>query len=594
MSGARLLSGCVLCACVLVAPAVALAQASDPGPVADVRAAAASPLPAALADQEADRSAANPDLRLDIRAPADLGLWGESRFRLARVELLGVTVLDRTDTEPLLAPYRDRMVTMGELQALREALSRLYLERGYVSSGVIIPDQEIIDGVVRLQAIEGRLTAVAVQTDRRLRPSYVSDRVQRRIEGPLDLDTLQDALVALQNDARIERVDAELAPGEQRGDSRLQLRVTEAKPWTVGLAFDNHRAESIGAERARLQVTHGNVSGVGDALALSLDVTDGSNTGAVSYTRPLAADDSALSLYASLDDSSVLEAPFSALDIESVSDTFGVRMTTPLYETLRSEVGLSIGFERRTTVTRVLGRRFSLSPGAIDGESSVSALNVGLDYVVRGEAQVLALRGTLRHGLDLFDATDADDADGALLDADGQFTLALLQGQYVRQLTPALRFVARLSAQLTDNALLSSEKVSIGGVDTVRGYRENLLVRDSGVAATLQLTGRPFVEAGQPWLRDLGIALFLDHGMAWDEQDTAPGSRLRDTDASNRITGAGFGLVWTPFAGLSLEAWKGFDIADDFASGEDPRDGGSRSGLQNEGVHLSLSWQRSF
>lgn len=536
-----------------------------------------------------------PELEIDV--PEDLGLWGEARFRLARVELLGATVLDATAVEALLAQYRNRDVTMSELQRLREALSRMYLEAGYVSSGVIIPDQEIIDGVVHLQAIEGTLTDARIRTDRRLREAYVSGRVRRRISGPLDIDALQDTLVLLQNDPRIERVDAELAPGEARGESVLHLSVTEASPWLVGLSFDNHRAESIGAERGRLSLGHGNVSGRGDALALSLDTTRGSDAGAISYTLPLAANDASLRLYASMDDSQVLDAPFDDLDIESRTDSYGLRLALPILESLRSDLMLSLGLERRSTVTRLLGTRFSLSPGAIDGESAVAAAILGVDYVRREEDQALALRGTIRRGLDVLDATDANDAanlNAALLDADGQFTLALLQGQYVRQLGVRDRITVRATAQLTDDPLLAPEKLSIGGVNTVRGYRENLLVRDNGIAATLEWAHSPFPADAPRWQRTLRLVAFADYGLAWDVEDTAPGSSVRDTAETKSILGLGFGLLWAPIDGLMIAAYKGFDAYDSFRDREDPRDSGSNAGLQNEGIHLSVAWQRRF
>ena len=587
----------VLLALLCALPLVAAARGPDTDRQLDWLTPGSVPLPEGLPEDLTDTPAPAPAPALDIGVPDDVGLWGETTFRLARVELLGATVLDEAAVEALLRGFRDRTVTMSELQGLREALSRLYFESGYVSSGVIIPDQEIIDGVVRLQAIEGTLTTIEVRTDRRLRTDYVSGRVRRRISGPLDIGALQDTLVALQNDGRIARVDAELAPGTRRGDSVLRLAVVETAPWSVGLSFDNHRAESIGAERGRLSLAHGNLTGRGDMLALSADLTEGSEAAALSYTLPLAPNDATLTVYGSLDDSAVLDSPFDVLDIESRTDSYGFRLSAPLFETLRDRVALSVGFEKRTTTTRLLNSRFSLSPGALDGESAVAAFFAGLDYVHRGESQVLALRGTIRRGLDAFGATDAEDddsIDGGLLDSDGQFTSVLLQGQYVRQLSPRVRLTLRSTAQLTANPLLAPEKLSIGGANTVRGYRENLLVRDNGVAMTAEVGHRPFPDAAARWRRDLTLVAFADYGAAWDEDDTAPGSRLRDTTRTNQILGLGLGLLWSPLEGLDLAAYAGFDVWDDFRTGEDPRASGSNAGLQNDGIHVSASWARRF
>ena len=109
-----------------------------------------TPGAAGLDDALTQTTAKPPAPALEIDVPEDLGLWGETSFELSRVELIGATVLDPNAVDALLARYRARRVTMGDLQRLREALSRMHLEAGYVSSGVVIPDQEIVDGVVRL------------------------------------------------------------------------------------------------------------------------------------------------------------------------------------------------------------------------------------------------------------------------------------------------------------------------------------------------------------------------------------------------------------------------------------------------------------
>ena len=77
---------------------------------------------------------------------------------------------------------------------------------------------------------------------------------------------------------------------------------------------------------------------------------------------------------------------------------------------------------------------------------------------------------------------------------DGKYFAWLGQGQYVRRLRPASRQpAARLAAraprqrQISADPLLSIEQFAVGGIDTVRGYRENQIVRDTGFAASVEL-----------------------------------------------------------------------------------------------------------
>ena len=524
--------------------------------------------------------------------PKDLQGWGAPSFLAARIELRGAEHLPEAQQRKLLAPYEGRLLTMAEVQALQDALMAAYAEAGFVQAQVLLPDQRLGEGTLRYQIYEGAIGHIAVTTDRRLDPAYVQWRLAKHLEGPLLLSTLQQALVRVQEDPHIERLDASLEPGSRPGEGVLRVSVKEAPTWALGLSMDNHRPESIGAESGRLSLRHQNLSGAGDELSLSLAVSEGSDAGAMSYRRPLNAADAALSLYASRDEAQVLEAPFSALDIESQTDRYGLRLEAPLFDGLRTRVSASIAVERRRTITKLLGDRFSLAPGAVNGEAGVNAVVLALDSVHRGEDAVWALRGSLRRGLRGPGTTEQ--APGSIIEADGAFLLALFQGQYERRLGERWSLQARGMLQLSRDALLAAEKLSLGGAGTVRGYRENLLVRDNGAGLSLELARTLGEAEGRAWLGALQAVFFLDYGLSWDEGNATPNSTVKDTRRRAQIAGSGLGLRWSSSRGLGAELFYGYDLYNNFTPGEDPRDGTNAVGLQNQGVHFQLRYGRRF
>ena len=455
---------------------------------------------------------AAPSFAAELSLPKDLQGWAAPSFLAARIELRGAEHLPLAEQRKLLAPYEGRLLTMAEVQALQDALMAAYAEAGYVQAQVLLPDQRLGEGSLRFQIYEGVLGQITVTTDGRLDPAYVQGRLAKHLEGPLRLSTLQQALGSAQEDPRIRRLDAALEPGSRPGEGRLRVAVEEAPPWQLGLSVDNHRPESIGAESGRLSLRHQNLSGAGDVLALSLAVSEGSDAGALSYRRPLNAADASLSLYASRDEAQVLEAPFSVLDIESQTDRYGLKLEAPLLDGLRTQVSASIAVERRRTITKLLGDRFSLAPGAVNGEAGVNAVVLAVDSVHRGEDAVWALRGSLRRGLRGPGTTEA--APGTLIEADGAFLLTLLQGQYERPLGDLWSLKVRGMLQLSRDALLAAEKLSLGGAGTVRGYRENLLVRDNGAGLSVELARRLGKADQAAWLRALQLIAFVDVGVS--------------------------------------------------------------------------------
>ena len=78
------------------------------------------------------------------------------------------------------------------MEALRVAITVFYVNNGYINSGAIIPDQEIIDGVLTIQVIEGRLSRVDIEGNRLFRKGDPRERIQLPDGVPLNLQKLQE------------------------------------------------------------------------------------------------------------------------------------------------------------------------------------------------------------------------------------------------------------------------------------------------------------------------------------------------------------------------------------------------------------------
>ena len=77
----------------------------------------------------------------------------------------------------MTAPYENRPISFETLQELRQYLSRRYVERGYVTSGVVLPDQAASGREIVLRAVEGELTTVVVEGNRRMRTGAIERRI---------------------------------------------------------------------------------------------------------------------------------------------------------------------------------------------------------------------------------------------------------------------------------------------------------------------------------------------------------------------------------------------------------------------------------
>ena len=484
----------------------------------------------------------------------------------------GSTVFSAEELQQVWTPYAGRVVTSDELQQLRYELTLLYINNGYINSGVIIPDQQVVDGVIRLQVIEGELTRIDVSGQQRLDPEYITERIDLGDGKPLNINSLRQNLQLLQQNVLIRRINSRLEPGAKPGESVLSVEVEEGVPFRLGLTVDNHRSPSIGSIRGEIDAAHLNLSGRGDSLALRYGITEGLDDFGIRYALPLTARDLTLSLEYEQSDSDVVEEPFDAIDIASETRDFSIGLRYPVIKTLNRTFDLSLKLEKRKSETFLLGDPFSFSDGVDDGESKVTVVRLVADWVDRSEDQVIAARSTLSWGLDAWDATvgkgslSGGEPDGKFIAWLGQFQWARRFGENDNQM------IFRTDAQLSRDPLLPLEQFAVGGAASVRGFRENELVRDNGWVSS--------VEFRIPVLRDEAgasrtqLAAFVDYGRAWNEN--------RDTPEPKDISSAGLGVLWNPTDKLYMELYGALPFRNLERNEHD---------LQDSGIHFLLSYR---
>ncbi|MEO8280607.1 MAG: POTRA domain-containing protein, partial [Ideonella sp.] len=182
----------------------------------------------------------------------------------------GNTVVSTDDLQALVAPHINHDLSAADLEAMRIGLTRLYVDRGYVNSGLRIKRVDAAAGVIEFDVIEGRLVAVQLTGMERLDDDYVLARLRRPDDGPLNLDQLRERFQLLLDDPLFERMNARLIPGQAPGEAVLAVDVKRARPYEIRLFANNYRPVSIGAASVGVSGLVRNLTGRGDLLEASL------------------------------------------------------------------------------------------------------------------------------------------------------------------------------------------------------------------------------------------------------------------------------------------------------------------------------------
>ena len=463
---------------------------------------------------------------------------GQIQVFASSIHVTGSTVFSDAELSEVTAPYKNRTLTTEDLERLRLALTLLYVNKGYITSGAIIPDQDVVGGVITVQIIEGSLAKIDVEGHDWFRAGYLRDRIERGAQMPLRLEPLQTRLQLLQQDPRIERINAELRPGDKRGDSIMQVNVKEASPWKAWLDFSNYQTPVVGAERGLATIAHQNVTGNGDTFNFTYGRSRGVNPIIdTSYSLPLNRYDTTFIASYRRNDFLVVDDAFRSLDLNAKTEIIGFTLRQPIYRTLTDELAIAITGEhlsnKVTSVFDLPGVPSLFIPGSSGtGVSTVSALRFSQEYVHRTSTSVIAARSRFSVGLDVLSATNNS---GPL--PDGQFFSWLGQVQAVRRFDDwwGMQLLGQMSLQVANDRLFPLEQIPVGGRFSVRGYRENTLIRDNAFLASVE-NRYPVLKfaSGEDLLQ---FAQFLDLGRAWNAKG--------DTPDPQTLASIGLGLRWS-------------------------------------------------
>jgi hemolysin activation/secretion protein len=474
-----------------------------------------------------------------------LVIRGNTRFSFRELATLVQKTFATNATTPASQDpaFVNRRLTPAELVQASEAITKLYTGRGYINSGAFVPADVLTGATPEIRVVEGRLEKinVAVQPPgflwlaRPLSPNYVRRRLERGIQAPLQIDQLVDAVKLLEQDPLISNISTELAPGTTTGRSILNVKVQQATPLQVSLSIDNSRSPSVGRFQQQVSLSHTNLLGIGDRLQAGFNRTEGSRGWNLGYSLPINARNGTLSFNYSNNRGEVIEAPFQDLDINSRSQFYELALRQPIRQTATEVIALSLRGTHYSnkgvfleTFNDGVALPFPAQGSDADGRTRITTLRFGQDWTKRSDRSVFSLQSDFNFGINALNATVLDEP------PDGRFFAWQGRGFWVRSLAPDTLFTLKGQVQLANRPLVPVEQISLGGLDTVRGYRTSTLLADSGWFASAEFY-LPVLRVPK-WGGVLQVIPFLDVGQGKNRGDDQP--------SPNRLLSTGLGLQW--------------------------------------------------
>ncbi|WP_371365413.1 ShlB/FhaC/HecB family hemolysin secretion/activation protein [Pseudomonas sp. QL9] len=432
-------------------------------------------------------------------------------FTIRTITLEGAEHLVEHAREALLAPYRNHCLGVNQLNELLKSITDLYLRHGFVTTRAYLPQQDLSGGELKIIVVEGRLEGFdesALASSREVAMGFPGQTGE--ILNLRELEQLIDQLNRLPS----RQAQMELVPGTEVGGSRVQLKGERSKPWRVSASRDNNGDASSGEQQAGVGLDWDSPLGLGDQVGLRYgeDVVSDhwkhSDSQSLWYSLPYGwwtfTYSYSQSYYRTRN-----EGTGFAFVFDGESRSHQLRAERVLHRDDVSKTALNAGLSHQRSQNFIDDTLIDVS------STHLSEAQLGINHGRRVGSAFVNLDAGWQRGVGAFGAQDDDDPQpGDPRARYDKYSLTLSYLQPFRLGDEAFSFESLATGQHSEDVLYSPQRISLGGLGSIRGFKEQSLSGDSGYYWRNQLRWRRPVTwaALQPWVQEYGVAYAYDFG----------------------------------------------------------------------------------
>ncbi len=456
-------------------------------------------------------------------------------FLVREILIQGNTLISDAELQPVVESGLGNEVTVGILDLIAQEITAEYIKRGYFLTRAFIPQQEIVDGVVRVRVMEGRIDDISFQGNRKTDTADLEKRLTDvRREKIIREKTLERTLLEL-NDIQGLHVESTLKPGKLTGTSDLLIHVEESRPWTFSFDGDNYGSSFTGANRFGVTTTYSSALKLGDLVAFrGIRSENGQTFLNPSYALPLSDNGRTALRLSYIYSEHQLGAGLTALRAGGSSQIFSMDLTRSLLRSRSGELHLGGGMDFRYF------KNYQLFQASSDDALFNFHLLAGGYWFdpLRGQTSI---EGRLQVGFTEGDR--GDPLNSRLLGRGNSVMGSINVTRYQSAFFLDSFFMMRFNGQVVDRRVLSPDQMAIGGIGTVRGFPLAEIAGDSGYSTTLEYVlplplDFPVTPSAEPTLKQLvSLFGFIDHGRTFISS-----RQPSDGPSENELSGAGGGF----------------------------------------------------
>lgn len=289
------------------------------------------------------------------KTAADKKIMTLKRLIFDRSELLPDSFL-----EGVASRYEGKKISLNDINTIVGDVDREYKDRGYFAAKAYVPNQDVRDGILKINLIEGKIDKITIKENKSTSENFVRKNLGVESGDRLNVKELQDNILMF-NAANDIKARIAMEPGEKFATTNLDVIVEEPERVSVSAFADNAGQKSTGIYRAGAFASVRSLTGYRDNLNFGGVVTEGSNALFGSFDIPEPVFGSRIGFGADYSDTEIVGGDLKALDVTGNFYNYYFYIKRPVYVT--DSFVNNLNFYHQFQKRGFLYRRFPHSEG---------------------------------------------------------------------------------------------------------------------------------------------------------------------------------------------------------------------------------------
>ncbi len=466
-------------------------------------------------------------------------------FRIDKIIFSTNKILSKKDEKNLVQDYVGKCISLWQITKINKKISDHLIASGYATSRSEVPQQSLSSGILRFEIIESNLEEIIFNQEK------FSDKVQKftafgliKRNEVLNLRSIEQGLEQV-NRLRSNSATIKILPSKNEKSSLVAVENNPKNRTFLSAAYDNSGNKLTGSRRETIGLSHDNLFWLNDNLTINRTANDldknrkdggGTNSTSASFSVPL----SWYNLTINYSKSSYFfwEGTSERFKSSGVTSTKSVSLDRILFKDKKIKLASNFNLTTRYRQNFINDTKVQVS----SRKASIASASLPATFFFENSS--LFLKPTYSKGLNILDSKK-DDPNIAKNSVHAEFDILKFYGNLSQKLQISevpIAYNLSFDSQFSKQKLYSNDQFSVGGIHSVRGFKEGVISGDSGYnvknefSANLGKIFAPFLSEKNSQcltrLNHFSVAPFYDYGHI----------QLKAGQGSGRLSGAGFKL----------------------------------------------------